>query len=527
MDLPSDQHEEASYIIFKKNGDILARNGDSGNIEFSGTDAATVINNAFDALPKSNRSFPVKGGTVLVKAGTYTLNSAILISDWAHNLVGEGNRATVFKLGSDVNAVEVHGASDDRLRYSLLADFTIDGDDRAYAGNGLDLEYVSNCIIENVSVDRVKGTGARFKSIWDSEVDYLDLHKCGVDGSDPAVDIPDGNTITFDHLAVRLPFWDGIHLGGIHHTFYSTKLHGSDPETTDDDGVLVSNDDNKFLGIRDAAYWDTLVHLDVGACQCIVSGWRVDAGINHAVVIENNADHNLIENGVGDGVAGRCVEDLSGVGTKIKNVTVLNGGSDGIRMAASAESYVIEGCECCNCARDGINVGGNKGMVINCHCYDNKDRAGISIDGGVKNLIVGNEAYDTGVGNQQIGIEEVGTGYDENILVGNKVWGNTSPPQIRIDGANSMLFSNVPRQYALDTTSTFAGGGTQTFAFTPNLGYDYIVNAVPANDPGNDHGYQVDKVWYDTSTGEMKVQVTETEAAGGGDCRVTAKEVRS
>jgi len=50
MNLPSDQHEEASYIIFKKNGDIFARNGDSGNIEFSGTDAATVIQNAIDAL---------------------------------------------------------------------------------------------------------------------------------------------------------------------------------------------------------------------------------------------------------------------------------------------------------------------------------------------------------------------------------------------------------------------------------------------------------------------------------------------
>jgi len=50
MELPSDQHEEASYIIFKKNGNVFARNGETGDIEFSGTDAATVMQDAINAL---------------------------------------------------------------------------------------------------------------------------------------------------------------------------------------------------------------------------------------------------------------------------------------------------------------------------------------------------------------------------------------------------------------------------------------------------------------------------------------------
>jgi len=66
MHLPSDQHEEASYIIFKKDGDILARNGDSGNIEFSGTDATAVIE---DAIAAGGKKIYLKSGITYVPSG--------------------------------------------------------------------------------------------------------------------------------------------------------------------------------------------------------------------------------------------------------------------------------------------------------------------------------------------------------------------------------------------------------------------------------------------------------------------------
>lgn len=80
---------------------------------------------------------------------------------------------------------------------------------------------------------------------------------------------------------------------------------------------------------------------------------------------------------------------------------------------------------------------------------------------------------------------------------------------------------NWPAYYSLDTVATFAGGGTQSFTIPgASLGDDPDVKAVPNADPGNDLGFTVDKVWYDTSAGAMKMQVSETEAAGGGDARV-------
>jgi len=76
MHLPSDQHEEASYIIFKKDGDIFARNGDSGNIEFSGTDFATVVNNAIEDLPNYG-SAETHSGLIFIKEGVYTVSTPI------------------------------------------------------------------------------------------------------------------------------------------------------------------------------------------------------------------------------------------------------------------------------------------------------------------------------------------------------------------------------------------------------------------------------------------------------------------
>jgi len=42
--------EEADYTIFKENDTIKAKDGSDGSIEFSGSDFATVLQNAIDAI---------------------------------------------------------------------------------------------------------------------------------------------------------------------------------------------------------------------------------------------------------------------------------------------------------------------------------------------------------------------------------------------------------------------------------------------------------------------------------------------
>ncbi len=68
----ADEVMPATYVVWRNtSGTYLARNGRTGNDDYSGTDAATVINNALAALSS--------GGHIHLKDGTYTINSPIQI----------------------------------------------------------------------------------------------------------------------------------------------------------------------------------------------------------------------------------------------------------------------------------------------------------------------------------------------------------------------------------------------------------------------------------------------------------------
>jgi hypothetical protein len=66
-----DPTQPASYIIFQDEGMVKAKNGLTGEIEFSGTDAATVIQQAIDAMTE---------GQIFVREGLYRLSAGITIT---------------------------------------------------------------------------------------------------------------------------------------------------------------------------------------------------------------------------------------------------------------------------------------------------------------------------------------------------------------------------------------------------------------------------------------------------------------
>src|SRR5208283_1095852 len=89
--------QAASYVIFIDTTDsnmIKARNGTTGKIDHSGTDATTIINDAISAV--------TNGGKVLIKAGTYTLTAKLAPTTSNIELCGEGF-ASILKLGNSVN----------------------------------------------------------------------------------------------------------------------------------------------------------------------------------------------------------------------------------------------------------------------------------------------------------------------------------------------------------------------------------------------------------------------------------------
>jgi len=138
MDLPLDQHEEASYIIFKKDGDVFARNGDTGNIEFSGTDAATVIQNALNAIGQR--------GMLFVKGEGYEINSQITIPGNDFTIAGEGMwwggggaEQRTFYAGSAIPSFFALGGD---YKFITFKDMSFDGNSNA--DRGIDLTRSEN-----------------------------------------------------------------------------------------------------------------------------------------------------------------------------------------------------------------------------------------------------------------------------------------------------------------------------------------------------------------------------------------------
>jgi len=107
---------EANYVIFTDGTNVYARNGLTGEIEFSGTDAGEVINNVISQLPT--------GGKIYITPGEYTVSTTILIdkqgislegSFGATKLIGAGDFPiiSVNGLGSSVRNLVIKGPGKD------------------------------------------------------------------------------------------------------------------------------------------------------------------------------------------------------------------------------------------------------------------------------------------------------------------------------------------------------------------------------------------------------------------------------
>jgi hypothetical protein len=130
---PNSFQTEASYIIFTDGTTIYARNGTTGAIDYSGTDASTVIQSAINALTN---------GVIFLKNGVYDVSSMsgasfLNIGDGKNiALTGEDNEKTVIK--------------DDRDNYDFCKTFS----------GGTD--FSSNVTFKNIKFDRSVPSGTTY-----------------------------------------------------------------------------------------------------------------------------------------------------------------------------------------------------------------------------------------------------------------------------------------------------------------------------------------------------------------------------
>lgn len=117
-----------TYMIFSDGTNTYARNGTSGAITYSGSDAATVINSALSDINT------LGGGSIYVKgygpSQPYNIKSALIIPDSGHlKFVGDGPEYTVLQVpsGFDNNVFEFKGTKVQNSFFNEFRDIELIG----------------------------------------------------------------------------------------------------------------------------------------------------------------------------------------------------------------------------------------------------------------------------------------------------------------------------------------------------------------------------------------------------------------
>lgn len=90
------------------------------------------------------------------------------------------------------------------------------------------------------------------------------------------------------------------------------------------------------------------------------------------------------------------------------------------------------------------------------------------------------------------------------------------------------------RETVFDNTRSFNSGETRQFwvgtdnggEVNPSPGDRLVFSASVETDPGNDHGYAVNKYYWDTAEEAYLVEITETQDSGGGVAKITGWRLR-
>jgi len=182
----------AGYIIVTNGAIISAINGTTGDVKFSGSDAATIIENSINDLADHN------GGLVFIKSGVYTITSTIELRGKV-TIQGENILSTRLYLGNnaDVDMFAWDGSRATEF-FPQMRSLTLEGN-RAnnVLGNGIKVvssggHLLSDGFLDNMFIFRFSESGIDINYLWGWEF-------VGV-----VVEQNDGNGATLNGDSVRV-----------------------------------------------------------------------------------------------------------------------------------------------------------------------------------------------------------------------------------------------------------------------------------------------------------------------------------
>lgn len=275
----------SSYIIFGEDTDgdgvsdiIYAKNGRTGQIEFSGKDATAVIQNVIDKAPEGSRIF-IKGAFTL---RSIVVNKPLYLKFSGGPIIPTPGYNTIQIASSDVvvEGLKIRGGgagyrlyiykgvgSENRIHRILLRDIYIDGLGES-EGFGLHIENVYDIKGYNIVVERCGEGGVHL--IDSADVDFVSLRSVSA-GSGFAMRIAGCGNVNlfspvFDSSPLGLTLYNNIEVkifGGItlnnagkgieiHDYNYDIQIFGHKVKGNGDDGIEINNPhggDVRLIGV--------------------------------------------------------------------------------------------------------------------------------------------------------------------------------------------------------------------------------------------------------------------------------------
>jgi hypothetical protein len=421
------EYEPYSYVIFiDDDGYIKAKNGKTGRIEFSSTDASTVIQSAINALPN--------GGKILLKKGNYIINNTLTIAS-PITLMGEGHRNTVLVAGSPIASGHV-----------------------IYVHDTMGV-HIKNLKIDS-AVSKTGGSGIMF-----SNVSYLlsSITEVEIANQYAGVHLLNCTAVYLDRLDIRNTTYSVIIIeGGNDH--YLSNIIADNPATS-----------QPFAGLRIVGSYSTWVH-NCDFIHCGI-GLLIDPRIGETVewLFFTNCAFDS-----GDNINGNIFisEDNGGTVRGLTFVNCWSGSGAGIGVQIKGGKGIrFIGLKCVNnrghgfLFQGGVNNSLEDSEIIS-NDTDNTGEHGVAVAAGVSGFRIINNRIGNiwGVpGYQRYGILLVSPVGDNYQIIGNDVRDNVLGGMAGVvTGPTRIVKNNIGFVTENRGVAIFSGNGTQTTFTIPH-----------------------------------------------------------
>ncbi|MDY6966101.1 MAG: right-handed parallel beta-helix repeat-containing protein [Halobacteriota archaeon] len=531
-------HNGYSYLVFLDGSTIKAKNGETGDIDYSSTDASTVIQAVVDQLDAGD------GGSIHFASGTYLITTDIII-DTNITLDGDG-WTTILKIsGADA----IFKTPTDSGGNIIIRDMKFDANDTAtyclLIGQGSSPPYVTRVLVENCYFYTPSTSQYGIIQFAGSNITFSNnfVENCYI------INFFDGDYWVFCGNHVKNTYDSCVSLGSGYehewqHAVVANNLLQIDSSTNSGFCVDVFGGINDVIVANNVCWGGKYDCISVGSSGggpaypgprvsvvdniCYNAGRhgiRIDSSTESYFIVDGNHVYDPAQYGITVAANNVIISNNEVVNSNNRGIHVYGDGStsySNISISGNQISYgniyisnlkdsVISNNHICDTQYSGMDIRGIKNSVISGNVIKNSGQTGdsnyddgISIHDGsysvtasINNIITNNRIFDDqATKTQEVGIKTFENS-DYNLIKNNNVDGNNGAG-IEVAGSNTFVGFNIGYITENSGTGSITSGGT-TDVITHGLSVTPTAEDIsitlkenPTNTPG--------AIWVDTIT---------------------------